>query len=161
TTQYIDELLEAGRIHLDKDFLGKKLTMHDPCYLARHNDVHQAPRKILDKIPGMKREDVEQSERKTFCCGAGGGQFWKEEEHDTARINVTRLDQLMETEPDTIAVGCPFCTTMMSDATKTKGIEEQVQVKDVVELVADSLKRSEPREEGAAPEASETTIEES
>ncbi len=169
TTQYIDELLDAGRIQLEKDFLGKKLTMHDPCYLARHNDVHQAPRKILDKIPGMKREDVEQSERKTFCCGAGGGQFWKEEEHDTARINVTRLDQLMETEPDTIAVGCPFCTTMMSDATKTKGIEDQVQVKDVVELVADSLKRTEapqeavvpPQQDAANPEAGEAPVEES
>ncbi|MFP6664467.1 MAG: (Fe-S)-binding protein [Deltaproteobacteria bacterium] len=143
TTEFIDELLESGRIQLNKDFLGKKLTMHDPCYLARHNDVHQAPRRILDKIPGMQREDVENSERRTFCCGAGGGQFWKEEEHGTARINETRLDQLMEAEPDTIAVGCPFCTTMMTDATKAKGIEDKVRVKDVVELVAESLKQKE------------------
>ena len=154
TTQLIDELLEQGRIKLDKNFLGKKLTMHDPCYLARHNDVHQAPRKILDKLPGAQREDVENSERRTFCCGAGGGQFWKEEEHDTARINETRLDQLMEAKPDTIAVGCPFCTTMMSDATKAKGIEEDVRVKDVVELVAESLAGSDPTP--AAPATEDT-----
>ena len=139
TTEFIESLLEQGKIKLEKNFLDKRLTMHDPCYLARHNNVHEAPRKILDKIPGMKREDVENSGRRTFCCGAGGGQFWKEEEHDTARINVTRLDQLMEAEPETIAVACPFCTTMVSDATKTKGIEEEVEVKDIVEIVADSI----------------------
>ncbi len=139
TMQFIDQLLDEGRIKLNKNFLSKKLTMHDPCYLARHNDIHEAPRRILDQIPGMQREDVEQSGRRTFCCGAGGGQFWKEEEHGSSRINATRLDQLLLTKPDTIAVACPFCTTMMTDATKAKGLEESVVVKDVVELVAESL----------------------
>lgn len=139
TTQYIEELLGAGRIKLEKGFLDKRLTIHDPCYLARHNNVHEAPRTVLDAIPGMQREDVENSKRRTFCCGAGGGQFWKEEEHGTERINNTRLDQLMEAKPDTIAVACPFCTTMISDATKAKGLEEEVKVKDVVEIVAASL----------------------
>jgi len=139
TTQYIEELLGAGRIKLEKGFLDKRLTIHDPCYLARHNNVHEAPRTVLDAIPGMQREDVENSKRRTFCCGAGGGQFWKEEEHGTERINNTRLDQLMEAKPDTIAVACPFCTTMISDATKARGLEEQVQVKDVVEIVASAL----------------------
>ncbi len=139
TTEFIESLLDQGKIKLEKDFLQKRLTMHDPCYLGRHNNVHEAPRKILDKIPGMNREDVENSGRRTFCCGAGGGQFWKEEEHDTARINVTRLEQLMEAKPDTVAVACPFCTTMISDATKAKGVDESVEVKDVVEIIADSL----------------------
>ena len=139
TTQYIEELLGAGRIKLEKGFLDKKLAVHDPCYLARHNNVHEAPRAVLDAVPGMKREDVENSARRTFCCGAGGGQFWKEEEHGTPRINNARLEQLMEVKPDTIAVACPFCTTMISDATKAKGLEEEVKVKDVVEIVAASL----------------------
>jgi Fe-S oxidoreductase len=139
TAQFIESLLEAGRIKLSKDFLHKKLVLHDPCYLARHNNVHEAPRAVLDAIPGMNREDVENSRRRTFCCGAGGGQFWKEEEHGTPRINVTRLDQLLEAKPDAVAVACPFCTTMIGDATKARGLEEQVVVKDVVELVADSL----------------------
>jgi len=139
TTQYIESLLGAGRLKLERGFLDKRLTIHDPCYLARHNNVHEAPRAVLDAVPGMAREDVENSRRRTFCCGAGGGQFWKEEEHGTPRINTTRLDQLMEAKPDTIAVACPFCTTMVSDATKAKGLEEQVKVKDVVEIVADSL----------------------
>jgi len=139
TTQYIEELLGAGRIKLEKGFLDKRLTIHDPCYLARHNNVHEAPRAVLDAVPDMKREDVENSKRRTFCCGAGGGQFWKEEEHGTERINTTRFDQLMEAKPDTIAVACPFCTTMISDATKAKGLEEEVKVKDVVEIVASSL----------------------
>ena len=139
TMQFIDQLLDEGRIKLNKNFLGKKLAMHDPCYLARHNDIHEAPRRILDQIPGMQRADVEQSSRRTFCCGAGGGQFWKEEEHGTPRINATRMDQLLVAQPDTVAVACPFCTTMMTDATKAKGLEEGVVVKDVVELVAESL----------------------
>lgn len=139
TTQYIEELLGAGRIKLEKGFLDKRLTIHDPCYLARHNNVHEAPRAVLDAIPDMKREDVENSKRRTFCCGAGGGQFWKEEEHGTERINTARFDQLMEAKPDTIAVACPFCTTMISDATKARGLEEEVKVKDVVEIVASSL----------------------
>jgi Fe-S oxidoreductase len=139
TAQFIESLLAAGRIKLAKSFMQKKLVMHDPCYLARHNNVHESPRAVLDAIPGMKREDVENSRRKTFCCGAGGGQFWKEEEHGTPRINVTRMEQLLEAKPDTVAVACPFCTTMVGDAAKAKGIEEEVAVKDVVELVAESL----------------------
>jgi Fe-S oxidoreductase len=139
TAQFIEGLLDAGRIKLAKSFMQKKLVMHDPCYLARHNNVHEAPRKVLDAIPGMTRSDVENSRRRTFCCGAGGGQFWKEEEHDTPRINTTRFEQLLEAKPDTVAVACPFCTTMISDAAKNKGVEEQVAVKDVVELVAESL----------------------
>jgi len=139
TVQFIESLLDAGRIKLGRDFMRKKLVLHDPCYLARHNNVHEETRSVLDAIPGMQRADVEQSRRRTFCCGAGGGQFWKEEEHDTARINVTRMEQLLETKPDTVAVACPFCTTMIGDAAKAKGVEEEVAVKDVVELVAEAL----------------------
>ena len=139
TAQFIESLLAAGRIKLEKSFVQKRLVMHDPCYHARHNNVHEETRTVLDAVPGMKREDVDQSRRRTFCCGAGGGQFWKEEEHGTQRINERRLDQLLEKDPDTIGVGCPFCTTMMTDATKARGIEEQVVVKDLVEVVAESL----------------------
>jgi Fe-S oxidoreductase len=139
TAQFIESLLDSGRIKLSKNFMRKKLVIHDPCYLARHNDVHESPRKVLDAIPGMQREDVENSRRRTFCCGAGGGQFWKEEEHGTARINTARMDQLLEAKPDTVAVACPFCTTMIGDAAKAKGVEEDVAVKDIVELVAESL----------------------
>jgi Fe-S oxidoreductase len=139
TAQFIEGLLAEKRIRLEKDFVQKRLVMHDPCYLARHNNVHEETRNVLDAVPGMKREDVEQSRRRTFCCGAGGGQFWKEEEHGTPRINEKRLDQLLEKDPDTIGVGCPFCTTMMTDATKARGIEERVVVKDLVEVVAESL----------------------
>jgi Fe-S oxidoreductase len=139
TTQFIEGLLGAGKIKLEKDFLQKRLVMHDPCYLGRHNNVHEAPRAVLDAIPGMVREDVDASRRRTFCCGAGGGQFWKEEEHGTPRINETRLGQLLEAKPDTVAVACPFCTTMISDAAKARGLEETLPVKDVVEIVADSL----------------------
>jgi len=139
TTQFIEGLLGSGKIKLEKDFLQKRLVMHDPCYLGRHNNVHEAPRAVLDAIPGMVREDVDASRRRTFCCGAGGGQFWKEEEHGTPRINETRLGQLLEAKPDTVAVACPFCTTMISDAAKARGLEETLPVKDVVEIVADSL----------------------
>ncbi len=139
TAQFLESLLADGRLKLEKDFLRSRLVLHDPCYLARHNNVHEETRGVLDAVPGMKRGEVERSGRRTFCCGAGGGQFWKEEEHGTPRINETRLDQLLEKDPDTIGVACPFCTTMMTDATKAKGIEERVAVKDLVEIVADAL----------------------
>ena len=138
TTQFIESLLAERRIKLTKDFMQKRAVLHDPCYLARHNDVHDAPRAALDAVPGLARVDVENSRRRTYCCGAGGGQFWKEEEHETQRINQNRFEQLMEAKPDTVAVGCPFCMTMIGDAAKAKG-EESVAVKDVVEIVSESL----------------------
>ena len=123
-----------------------------PCYLSRHNGRYAPPREALRAIPGIKLNDVEQSKNRTFCCGGpGGGSVWKEETQGS-RINYTRVDQLMQAEPETIAVGCPYCMIMMDDAVKGKDLDEQVQVKDLVELVSESL-----NDEAVRTEEAETT----
>ena len=141
SSEYIEELVKRDKIS-PQIANNQNTTFHDPCYLSRHNGRYAPPREALRAIPGIKLNDVEQSKKRTFCCGAGGGSVWKEETQGS-RINYTRLDQLMKAEPETIAVGCPYCMIMMDDAVKGKNLDEQVQVKDLVELVSESLDAAE------------------
>ncbi|MBI2757625.1 MAG: (Fe-S)-binding protein [Chloroflexi bacterium] len=138
-TQLINELVGAGKIHinLDGDNDNIKITFHDPCYLGRHNQIFDAPRDDL-KSAGLQVIEMPRNGAKSFCCGAGGGQMWKEEENGAARVNSTRFAEAKSTGANTVAVGCPFCLTMMSDASKADG--GAIQVKDVAELVAERLK---------------------
>jgi Fe-S oxidoreductase len=87
--------------------------------------------------PGAKVKDIDLSKNRTFCCGAGGGRMWKEEKEGT-RINQKRFDQISEATPETMAVGCPFCLTMMEDALKSRSMEDQMRVRDLSELIAES-----------------------
>ncbi len=134
--EFIDELIQAGRLELRAE-ISQRIAYHDPCYMARHNRKWDSARNALGAIPGAEVAEVEQSRNRTFCCGAGGGCFWKEE-HEGTRINLTRLDQLNATEPECIAVGCPFCMTMLEDAVKSRSLEETTRVRDLAELIAES-----------------------
>ena len=98
------------------------MTYHDPCYLARVNGVHQAPRDLLGK--GVS--EMENRREKTFCCGAGGGRMWMEEEADQ-RVSVLRAKEAVATGAETVAVGCPFCLTMMTDGVKSCGSSAEVE----------------------------------
>jgi heterodisulfide reductase subunit D len=89
-------------------------------------------------IPGANGNDVELCKHRTFCCGSGGGCFWKEEEKDTTRTNLTRFDRIAVANPETLAVGCPFCMTMMEDAVKSRSLEEKVRIRDLSELISES-----------------------
>ncbi|RME91436.1 MAG: 4Fe-4S dicluster domain-containing protein [Anaerolineae bacterium] len=134
-TQLIAELIGAGKLRLKAD--GEDtLTFHDPCYLGRHNDIVDAPREVLRGV-GSRLVEMPRHGRQSFCCGAGGAQMWKEEEHGTAAVNVTRFKEAKATGAETLAVACPFCLTMMNDAAKADG--EQVAVKDVAEIIAERL----------------------
>ena len=88
--------------------------------------------------PGLSLLEMGKSGAQSFCCGAGGAQMWKEEEHGDERINASRLQQAQDTGADTLAVGCPFCMVMLNDANKEEG--EAMQVKDVAEIVAERMK---------------------
>lgn len=136
-TQFINELIGAGKLKLDSLNLETQVTFHDPCYLGRHNGIYEAPRQSL-KQAGAQIVEMPRSRAQSFCCGAGGAQMWKEEERGQAKVNQTRFAQAKATGAGTVAVGCPFCLTMMTDASKADG--ETVQVKDVAELVAERLK---------------------
>jgi len=145
-TQLINELVGAGKIQMNLDGDNMKITYHDPCYLGRHNKVFEAPREDL-KSAGMEVIEMPRNSAKSFCCGAGGAQMWKEEEPGSARVNATRFAEakatLLSAGPsagaNTLAVGCPFCMTMLSDASKADGGD--IQVMDVAELVAKQMKQ--------------------
>lgn len=138
-TDFIRELIETSRLPLEAAELEESITFHDPCYLSRHNDGSAAPREVLGAVNGPQLPIIEPEKhgRNGFCCGAGGGRMWMEEDIDK-RVNVERWEQLKETGASTVAVGCPFCMTMMDDASKSDEAAG-IAVKDVAELVAERL----------------------
>jgi len=137
-TQLINELVGVGKIQMKLDGDMMKITYHDPCYLGRHNQIFDAPRENLASV-GVEVIEMPRNSAKSFCCGAGGAQMWKEEEPGFARVNATRFAEAKSTGADTLAVGCPFCMTMLSDASKTDG--GTMQVMDVAEIVAQQMKQ--------------------
>jgi Fe-S oxidoreductase len=140
-TQLLSELVAAKRIHVQQNGENDTITFHDPCYLGRHNGIVDAPRAVLSEISGAANPVIEMPRhgKQSFCCGAGGSQMWKEEEHGAKAVNQERFEEAVATGAKTVAVGCPFCMTMLTDAaTKTGG---EVVVKDVVELVAERMVR--------------------
>ncbi len=137
-SQLIAELMAAGRVPLDAGRgLDGAVTFHDPCYLGRYNQTVDPPRDVLARL-GAKTVEMERSRQNGFCCGAGGGRIFLEEKIGK-RVNVERTEQALATGATTVAVGCPFCMTMLTDGTKAKNVEGSVQVKDLAELVAERL----------------------
>jgi Fe-S oxidoreductase len=137
-TVFIDELVRQGKLRLSPVRDGA-VTYHDPCYLGRHNGVYDQPRALIQAAGGQLTEP-ERSRNKGFCCGAGGGQFWKEEEKGIERVSTNRYRELKETGAKTLATGCPFCMRMMTEET-AKEEEPTVEVLDVAEITARSLIR--------------------
>ena len=136
-TQLINELTAAGKLRLKRDGL-EKLTYHDPCYLGRQNQIIDAPRQALGSL-GASLVEMPRHGMGSFCCGAGGAQMWKEEEHGTERVNLSRFNEALKTEAQTVAVGCPFCMTMLNDA--RKDLNSEVEVLDIAEIVAAALEK--------------------
>jgi Fe-S oxidoreductase len=134
-TQLINELVAAGKLKLQRDGL-EKLTYHDPCYLGRHNQIVDAPRQTLQNL-GASLVEMPRHGKQSFCCGAGGAQMWKEEEHGKERVSANRFNEAVQTGAATVAVGCPFCMTMLNDARKDANSE--VQVLDIAEIVAAAM----------------------
>ena len=135
-TQFLKQLLDEGKITMEGGkFKGKRITFHDPCYLGRANDVYEAPRDLIRKLDAELVE-MKNCKKKGLCCGAGGAQMFKEPEKGDKDINIERTEQALETQPDIIAAGCPFCNTMMTDGVKNKEKEASIAVMDIAELIA-------------------------
>ncbi|MCW3083777.1 MAG: CoB--CoM heterodisulfide reductase [Bacteroidetes bacterium] len=135
-TQLLQDLLNSGRITIEGgSFKGKKITFHDPCYLGRGNDVYEAPRSVMVNLDAELME-MKRSKSKGLCCGAGGAQMFKEAEKGNKEVNIERTEEALALNPDVIAVGCPFCNTMMTDGVKHFNKEQEVKVLDVAELIA-------------------------
>lgn len=135
-TQLIQDLFESGKLKVEGGhFKGKKITFHDPCYLGRANDVYEAPRSVLQKLDAELVE-MKRCKAKGLCCGAGGAQMFKEAEKGDKEVNIERTEDALETKSTTIATGCPFCNTMMTDGVKNFNKEEEVEVLDIAEMIA-------------------------
>src|SRR4029434_6958624 len=144
-TEFIDELIRDGRIKLAASADGS-VTYHDPCYLGRHNGVFDQPRALIQST-GARLTEPTRSRSNSFCCGAGGGQFWKDEEKGTERVSTNRYRELKQTGAKTVATGCPFCMRMIAEETAKEEPETAMEVLDIAEIVA---KNSQKYYEGSA-----------
>ena len=135
-TQLLRDLLEEGKMTIaEGTFKGKRITYHDPCYLGRANNIYEAPRELIQKLDAELVE-MRSCKSRGLCCGAGGAQMFKEPEKGNKDINIERTEQALETQPDIIAAGCPFCNTMLSDGVKNKEKEDSLPVLDLAEMIA-------------------------
>jgi Fe-S oxidoreductase len=128
----VQQLIASGRLKISPEF-SKRTVYHDSCYYGRYNDVFDEPRTLLSGA-GAEVREMQRHRKFGMCCGAGGGRMWMEEDPDK-RVNLLRTEQALQTDPEAIAVSCPFCMTMLSDGIKAKQLEEKVQTLDVMEIV--------------------------
>jgi Fe-S oxidoreductase len=138
-SQLIEELIEEGK--LPEMILSEKITYHDPCYLGRHNGIYEAPRTVLSGGHTERLREMPRNRNNSFCCGAGGAQFWKEEEPGTMRVGENRFREAEQTGAQVIAAGCPFCKSMLN-ASESAGKLGAPQILDIAELVVENLRRS-------------------
>jgi Fe-S oxidoreductase len=150
-TQYIAKLIAESKIKPDyqraalSEVPQQTVTYHDSCYLGRYNDEYDAPRTALEAVPGVNLVEMARSREHGLCCGGGGAQVWMET-HQTKPVNQTRLTEAMDTlhahnghTQNVVASACPFCTVMLGSAAQSMGVTEQVQTKDIAEIVAAAL----------------------
>jgi len=134
-SQLIQQLIDDGQLKAEggESFKGKKITFHDPCYLGRANNVYEAPRKALE-ILDAELVEMKRCKSNGLCCGAGGGQMFKEPEKGKKDINIERIDEALALNPTIVASSCPFCMTMLSDGIKNYNKEQDVKVLDIAEI---------------------------
>ena len=137
-SELIAKLISEGKITPQKDFGGLKVTYHDPCYLGRHGGVYDAPRDLLKAIPGLDFVEMERTREQSMCCGGGGGGLWMEKAKGE-RLSDVRMEEAMGTGAAVLATACPYCIAMFEDSVRTLNVDEQIKVRDVTELLLESL----------------------
>ena len=138
-TKFLRDAISDGELKIPKDALsGKTIVFHDPCYLGRANKEYSAPRDVLNSLAAEKRE-MKRNMSFALCCGAGGGQMFKEAEKGDKEVFIERTEEALETGANIIATACPYCMVMMTDGLKYKNREEEVKTYDIAELVAQAL----------------------
>ncbi len=138
-TELLADLIKSNKLVPTKK-LPEIVTYHDSCYLGRHNDIYDPPRGILETLTTSNLKEMEGTKQRGFCCGAGGGRMWMEE-NIGSRINEKRVQQALDTKADTMATACPFCLIMLGDGVKAKDAEERLKMMDVAELLAASIEK--------------------
>jgi len=139
-SEFLQQLINEGKIKLKEggEFKGKRITYHDSCYLGRANNIYEAPRAVLEALDSELVE-MKRSRAKGLCCGAGGAQMFKEPEKGNKDVNIERIEDALETNPNVVAVACPFCMVMMTDGVKNKEKEAEIKVYDLAELIDKSM----------------------
>jgi Fe-S oxidoreductase len=137
-TELVAQLLEDGKLQLTNE-IKKVITYHDPCFLGKQNDIYDEPRYILTRIPGVEFKDFDRCRERSLCCEGGGGKMWVETESKEERLAEIRIEDAKEMGAEVVAVACPFCLLTLEDATKVKGVEEEMRVADILELLAEAL----------------------
>jgi Fe-S oxidoreductase len=136
-TEFLAELVDKGRLSPSAP-IEETITYHDPCYLARHNDVWKGAREVIESIPRTRYQELHRHGHKTFCCGAGGGRMWMEE-HMGKKCNIERTDEALASASNTLAVGCPFCNIMLTDGITDRGAEGEMSVRDIASILLSSI----------------------
>jgi Fe-S oxidoreductase len=138
-TELINNLLKVDKLGLSRSRDLGTVVFHDSCYLGRYNGIYEAPRKVVYSVTGQAPTEMKRRYDKSFCCGAGGGRMWMEE-NTGKRINIARVEEALNKDPSTICVCCPYCLTMFEDGLKDKKANDRVQVLDLAEIVAGALR---------------------
>ncbi len=152
-TQLIARLIEEGKLTFGGSLASAEgdeavITYHDPCFLGKQNHVFDEPRAIIQALPGAKLVEMDRNRERSLCCEGGGGRMWVEGTNLEERLAFQRVHEAAETGADILAVACPFCLLTLEDAVKVQGLDEQLQVRDIMELVDMTLE-----EEPASPTA--------
>jgi Fe-S oxidoreductase len=136
-SEYVAELIEAGRLELDGEF-AKKVTYHDPCYLGRHNGIYDQPRDLLKRLEGLELVEMADTRQDSLCCGGGGGRIWAETPK-SERFSDIRVAQAKEVGADVLATSCPYCIGNFEESKLALGDDEPLEVKDITEILQEAL----------------------
>lgn len=137
-SQFLLDLIKQGRLAF-KSGGEKKVAYQDPCYLGRHNDIYDEPRKVLNSMPGIKLQEFKRTRQNTLCCGGGGGRMWSDFSAEENRIANIRAKETLETGANVLVTACPFCFINLDDAVKSVNVEDLLKVQDLAELVAERI----------------------
>lgn len=137
-TQLLARLVQEDKLTFTNK-IERQVTYHDPCYLGRQNDIFDEPRAVLKALPGLKLVEMDRSREKSLCCEGGGGRMWVEDPVPEKKLAAWRIEEAIDVGAEVIATACPFCMQMLEDAVRTAGLQEKIQILDIVELAAEAL----------------------
>ncbi len=137
-TQFLADTIKQGKLKPTKR-VERKVAYHDPCFLGKRNEIFDAPRQVLQALPGLTLVEMRRTKQSSFCCGGGAGRVWTEEAEPDKRPCVERVKEALDLGADTVAVACPYCVTTLEDAVKVLDVENKIAVKDIIELVKETI----------------------